>query len=91
MKTMLMVALGAGLAMPALAQTATTTTPHHARPHARSSAYSGGPVDHGPFTPQANRAYNGGGAILEGEPGGPPPPASAVLTQPRNQPLPPPQ
>lgn len=38
--------------------------------------------DKGPFTPEANRAYNGGGAILEGAPGGPPPPASAVSSMP---------
>jgi hypothetical protein len=31
------------------------------------------PVDHGPFTAQANAAYNGGGMILEGAPGAPPP------------------
>jgi hypothetical protein len=31
------------------------------------------PVDHGPFTAQANAAYAGGGEILEGQPGGPPP------------------
>lgn len=45
--------------------------------------------DQGPFTPEANRAYNGGGAILEGAPGGPPPPASAVLSMPTGRPLPP--
>jgi hypothetical protein len=33
------------------------------------------PIDHGPFTPEANRAYQGGGMILQGAPGGPPPAA----------------
>ncbi len=40
------------------------------------------PVDHGPFTPQANRAYMDGGVVLEGAPGGPAPPPSAVSNQP---------
>jgi hypothetical protein len=31
------------------------------------------PVDHGPFTPEANRAFQGGGMILQGAPGAPPP------------------
>ena len=31
------------------------------------------PVDHGPFTPEANGAYQGGGVILQGAPGAPPP------------------
>lgn len=33
----------------------------------------GKPVDVGPFTPAANRAYQGGGVILEGAPGAPAP------------------
>jgi len=33
----------------------------------------GAPVDYGPFTPQANRAYQGGGMVLQGAPGAPPP------------------
>jgi hypothetical protein len=33
------------------------------------------PVDHGPFTPEASRAYQGGGVILQGAPGEPPPAA----------------
>ena len=49
------------------------------------------PVDHGPFTPQANRAYEGGGVILEGAPGAPAPPPSAALDLPPNAPLPPEQ
>jgi hypothetical protein len=31
------------------------------------------PLDHGPFTPEANRAFMGGGVILQGAPGGPAP------------------
>ena len=31
------------------------------------------PVDHGPYTPESNRAYQGGGMILEGAPGAPAP------------------
>ena len=31
------------------------------------------PVDHGPFTPEANSACQGGGVILQGAPGAPPP------------------
>jgi hypothetical protein len=38
-----------------------------------SSAGTERPVDHGPFTPQANQAYQGGGVILQGAPGAPPP------------------
>ena len=31
------------------------------------------PVDHGPFTAEASRAYQGGGVVLQGAPGAPPP------------------
>lgn len=31
------------------------------------------PLDRGPFTPEASRAYNGGGMVLEGPPGTPAP------------------
>jgi hypothetical protein len=31
------------------------------------------PLDRGPFTPEASRAYQGGGMILEGAPGAPAP------------------
>ncbi len=74
-------ALGAVLfAGPALAQTAPAAPPPHhrsvvhPRPH-RPAATSNPerPVDVGPFTPQANRAYNGGGVILQGAPGAPAP------------------
>ena len=52
------------LAGPALAQ----STPRH-----RPTPTSERPPDRGPFTPEANRAYNGGGVILEGAPGAPAP------------------
>ena len=52
-------------ALPALAQ----TPPAHA--HEK-------PVDKGPFTPQANAAYMGGGVILQGAPGAPAPTPEAT-------------
>jgi hypothetical protein len=33
----------------------------------------GPPIDHGPFTPEANSAFMGGGMILQGAPGQPAP------------------
>jgi hypothetical protein len=39
----------------------------------KSSQSSEKPVDHGPFTPEANSAYQGGGVILQGAPGAPAP------------------
>ena len=36
------------------------------------------PVDVGPYTPAANRAYQGGGVILQGAPGAPPPAPAAT-------------
>jgi hypothetical protein len=36
------------------------------------------PVDHGPFTAEASRAYQGGGVVLQGPPGAPPPRAEAT-------------
>ena len=67
-----------------------TTAKHHAMTKHRGMAQPrASEEDQGPFTPEANRAYNGGGAILEGAPGGPPPPASAVLSMPTDRPLPP--
>jgi hypothetical protein len=44
-----------------------------AQPAGRGAGASQVPVDHGPFTPEANRAFQGGGMILEGAPGAPPP------------------
>jgi len=53
------------LSAPALAQSAPRNRPRP--PDAER------PLDRGPFTPEANRAYNGGGVILEGAPGAPAP------------------
>jgi hypothetical protein len=61
---------------PAMAQTtgaagAMSVTP---KPHTTHIAHSGvTPVDHGPYTAEANKAYEGGGMILQGAPGAPPP------------------
>jgi hypothetical protein len=57
--TLIMVVLAGG---PALAQ-----------PAGQTSRSVDTPIDHGPFTPEANRAYQGGGMILQGAPGAPPP------------------
>lgn len=51
-----------------------TCSPALAQPaHQQTSPSPQKPVDHGPFTPEANRAYQGGGVILQGAPGAPPP------------------
>jgi hypothetical protein len=42
-------------------------------PQQQSPQSSQKPVDHGPFTPEASSAYQGGGMILQGAPGAPPP------------------
>ena len=44
-----------------------------AQPASQTGRSSQTPVDHGPFTPEANRAFMGGGVILQGAPGEPPP------------------
>ncbi len=50
------------------------TAAHRMRHTATPAATGNGmPVDHGPYTPQANGAYQGGGMVLEGAPGAPPP------------------
>ena len=53
---------------PVLAQPSTGTgiTAHTRRSHET-------PLDRGPFTPEANQAFQGGGIILQGAPGAPPP------------------
>lgn len=48
----------------------------------RTRRSPGAPVDVGPHTPQANAAFMGGGAILEGPPGAPAPEPSAITVQP---------
>ncbi|GAC1336818.1 MAG: hypothetical protein NVSMB18_00670 [Acetobacteraceae bacterium] len=51
--------------------------PARAQPAPPAGAAASGPErppDRGPVTPEANRAYPGGGVVLEGPPGAPPPP-----------------
>ena len=64
-------------AAPALAQAPPRHPPRHARAAHRAApgptATGEVPVDRGPFTPEANRAYQGGGVILQGAPGAPAP------------------
>lgn len=73
-------------AVPAMAQQTTTVPPQQAQ----TAQSPQRPVDYGPYTRQANKAYLGGGVILQGQPGAPPPPASAAvgIPQPPNQPPP---
>lgn len=79
------------LAGPALAQAtpgqAVRPAASHRKPahHAYSQSYlqsrshrGNSPVDVGPFTPEANRAYQGGGVVLQGEPGAPAPTPQAT-------------
>jgi hypothetical protein len=47
----------------------------HAQQPSQTRRASEVPVDHGPFTPEASRAYQGGGVILQGAPGAPAPTA----------------
>ena len=44
-----------------------------AQPTAQTRRSPDTPIDHGPFTPEANRAFQGGGMILQGAPGEPAP------------------
>jgi hypothetical protein len=81
MRIITLATIAALAAAPALAQPAPrhASGAHHAKPRAhprtpprtRPSAES--PLDRGPFTPEANRAYQGGGVILQGAPGAPAP------------------
>jgi hypothetical protein len=71
MRTMILFAAAVVLAnAPVFAQP--TQAP---RPDARAAAEpSRTPIDVGPNTPAANGAYQGGGVVLQGAPGAPPPP-----------------
>lgn len=65
--------LATALAAPGLAQT-TRQAAAPGRDGARAAPHAAGtPLDRGPFTPEANQAYQGGGMVLEGAPGAPPP------------------
>ena len=78
-KLLLAIAAAALLAGPALAQTATKPSAPRVSAPARGKAAParsrspGGPLDSGPYTPEANGAYQGGGVILQGAPGAPAP------------------
>ncbi len=63
------------LSVPVLAQAATTTKHPVKHAAAKANPALGGqkPIDVGPNTPEANRAYQGGGVILQGAPGAPAP------------------
>lgn len=61
-------------AIPAMAQQ-TTTIP---RTQTQTAQTNQRPIDHGPYTREANKAYMGGGVILQGPPGAPAPPPSAL-------------
>jgi hypothetical protein len=74
---LLALALACALASPALAQ---NPPPNRPPPPEK-------PLDRGPFTPEASRAYNGGGVILEGAPGAPAPEPRPL--PPQGVPLPP--
>ena len=72
------IGLGAALlASPAMAQPA-GAGPDARRSVRHPSATREAPLDRGPFTPEASRAYNGGGVVLEGAPGGPAPTPRAM-------------
>ena len=65
--------LGTALALPAMAQT--TPMPakpkaHHTMRHATSAMQRETVDDKGPFTPEANRAYEGGGMVTDSAPSG---------------------
>jgi hypothetical protein len=49
------------------------TGPALGQPASQPNRSSQVPVDHGPFTPEANGAFQGGGMILQGAPGEPAP------------------
>ena len=72
MRDVCLVALLASLSCgPALAQAPAT---HHTADQAQHSRRAPGvPLDYGPYTPEARRAYQGGGMVLQGAPGAPPP------------------
>ncbi len=84
--TVLFAAAFALMSGPVLAQTTPSQAPAPSAPHrrpahpafARHGHMSGTPNDRGPFTPAASRAYQGGGVILQGAPGGPAPTPEAT-------------
>lgn len=81
MRIITLATIAALAAAPALAQPAPrhASGAHHATPRAhprtppRTHPSAASSLDRGPFTPEANRAYQGGGVILQGAPGAPAP------------------
>ncbi len=63
---------------PMLAQAATATDSSATAQTKPAPHSTGKPVDHGPYTPQANQAYQGGGVVLQGAPGAPAPTPEAT-------------
>ncbi len=71
MRMMLLVAMaGVTMAWAGGSVLAQTTALTMTKPH---TATGERPIDKGPFTAEANRAYQGGGVVLEGAPGAPAP------------------
>ncbi len=90
----LFIAILAVPAGPVLAQTTPERVERPAAPHRKPmhrvnptprGQRGTSPVDVGPFTPEANRAYQGGGVVLQGAPGAPAPTPQA--TPPGQMPL----
>jgi hypothetical protein len=85
MRALLVVVMALLASLPARSQSAPQPSP--------SGQSAQMPVDHGPDTPAANNAYQGGGVILQGAPGAPAPRVEATPPgqKPKNAlPLPPP-
>jgi hypothetical protein len=57
---------------------AQTTPALHKKALAKHHASTERPIDKGPYTPDANAAYQGGGVVLQGAPGGPAPQPEAT-------------
>ena len=66
-------ALAAVLLTPVLALDAAAQSAPNNTGVSRTGRSPGPPLDRGPFTPEANRAFMGGGTVLEGAPGAPAP------------------
>jgi hypothetical protein len=76
MRIALLAATLALAAIPAFAQSAPPQTPPGEQPAPTPPPHHPTgvkPDDKGPYTPQANAAYQGGGVILQGAPGAPAP------------------
>jgi len=94
MRIITLATIAALAAAPALAQPAPrhASGAYHAKPRAhprtppRIRPFVPASLDRGPFTPEANSAYQGGGVILQGAPGapGPRPEATPPGQAPRN-------